>query len=173
MGTKNVTIGGVGYTGVAKVELPITGSQNNAVFVETSDADAVAGDVVTGKTCYVNGQKITGTNSGVSAGAQSGTFTPSAEASSKTITVDGTCSNLVVMRVQDPTQTSYNLYSLKKLTGQTAQTTRCRLDSGNTYPTITLGAGATVSFAEGSISISGLASGNRFEPNVTYVWFAW
>ena len=39
----------------------ILGVAGKSSVVETDDADATAGDILSGKTAYVNGQKITGT----------------------------------------------------------------------------------------------------------------
>jgi len=59
---QNVTINGVDYNSVPSVKIPIKGSSptSYAVFVDTSDADAVAGNILATKTAYVNGSKITG-----------------------------------------------------------------------------------------------------------------
>lgn len=58
----NIIINGATYNGVSSIESPLAAGGGNAVFPDTSDADAVVGDVYTGKTCYVNGSKITGTS---------------------------------------------------------------------------------------------------------------
>lgn len=60
---QNVTIAGAQYPSVPAVDIPKTGG-GTARFVDTSDANAIASDILQGKIAYVNGQKITGTGSG-------------------------------------------------------------------------------------------------------------
>ena len=68
---QNVVINGVTYQNVPSVEIPKSGS-GTATFMDTSDANAVAGEILNGKTAYVNGSKITGNISSKAAE----TFTP-------------------------------------------------------------------------------------------------
>lgn len=61
---KNLTIDGRELTDVTAIKALETGTNQYASFVDTSDANAVASDIMEGKTAYVNGNKVTGTSAG-------------------------------------------------------------------------------------------------------------
>lgn len=68
---QNVIINGVTYSNVPEVDIPKNGG-GTAKFVDSSDATAVAGDILGNKTAYVGGVKITGNMSSKAAA----TYTP-------------------------------------------------------------------------------------------------
>ncbi len=72
---KNVIINGVTYPSVPQVEIPLSGGGGNAVFYDTSDADAAASNVLAGKTFYKDSKK---TGSMTNQGAGGGTISTKA-----------------------------------------------------------------------------------------------
>ena len=82
---QNVTIAGASYLGVPRIEMPKTGG-GTAVFVDTSDANAAAGDITKGKTAYVGGTKITGTLEASSSGGAKETWVIKGNAAGELVT---------------------------------------------------------------------------------------
>lgn len=91
---KNVIINGVTYNSVPQVQIPT--SNGTAVFYETSDATAAAGDVLTGKTAYGSGGAVNGSmaNNGSTSGtisSKTGTVTiPAGYTSGGTVSISST-----------------------------------------------------------------------------------
>ena len=93
---KSVVINGVTYSDVPQVEIPLASGGGNATFYDSSDADAAAGDVLSGKTFYKDGGKATGSmaNNGSTGGTistKAGTVSiPAGYTSGGSVEIDST-----------------------------------------------------------------------------------
>ena len=99
--SKSVIINGVTYNDVPQVKIPISGG-GNATFYETSDADAAAGDILTGKKAYGSGGLVNGSmaNNGSTSGTistKAGTVSiPAGYTSGGTVSIRTAQQNLLV-----------------------------------------------------------------------------
>ncbi len=92
---QNVVINGVTYSNVPEVDIPKSGG-GTAKFFDTASADAVAGNILSGKVAYISTGSVTGnmTNNGDTSGTistKAGTVTiPAGYTSGGTVSLDGT-----------------------------------------------------------------------------------
>lgn len=91
---QNVVINGATYSNVPEVDIPKSGG-GSAQFYDTSDADAMQGNVLSGKTFYADGKKTGSmTNNGDTSGdisTKAGTVViPAGYTSGGTVAIDST-----------------------------------------------------------------------------------
>ena len=92
---QNVVINGVTYSNVPEVDIPKSGG-GTAKFFDTASADAVAGNILSGKVAYISTGSVTGNmaNNGSTSGTistKAGTVNiPAGYTSGGTVSLDGT-----------------------------------------------------------------------------------
>lgn len=108
---QNVVINGVTYSNVPEVDIPKSGG-GTAKFFDTASADAVAGNILSGKVAYISTGSVTGNMA--NNGDTSGTI--STKAGTVTIPVGYTSGGTVSLTAVDDL-TSANLLSGKTVLG--------------------------------------------------------
>lgn len=76
MTQRNINLFKQAWTGIQSITAKITGTNTDAVYVETSDANAAAADMRSGKSGYVNGVKVDGSAPSKSSDDVTGAFNP-------------------------------------------------------------------------------------------------
>ena len=108
-----ITLWGASYSDVPSVTLPKTGG-GVATFTDTSDADATESDILSGKTAYVNGEKITGTGAG---GSGMTVVETTDEHGGTIVTITGTAVTLQSKTNITPTESSQTVLPDEGYTG--------------------------------------------------------
>lgn len=135
---KNVVIRDVVYQDVPSVQIPLSGSSGNAVFVDTSDATLTSGEqMLNNVTAYANGTKVTGsiasksssdlTASGATVTAPAGYYS---SAASKSVSSGSATPAATISGTSATVSTGSNTITLSKTISNTPQVTAGYVSSG-------------------------------------------
>lgn len=135
---KNVVIRDVVYQDVPSVQIPLSGSSGNAVFVDTSDATLSSGEqMLNNVTAYANGTKVTGsitsksssdlTVSGATVTAPAGYYS---SAASKSVSSGSATPAATISGTSATVSTGSNTITLSKTISNTPQVTAGYVSSG-------------------------------------------